>query len=97
MFTIAWKELYSVSSPTSNLSLYPYVFKDFIQAVKAKRNGKPEIRIQKPEPENSFISRNILTTAKMLKKKGILIHAYDKNGLYWMKINYFSYFFFPNV
>ncbi len=30
----------------------------------------------------------------MLKKKGILIHAYDKNGLYWMKINNFSYFFF---
>ncbi len=40
------EELYSVSYPSSNLSLYPYVSQDFIQAVKPKINGRPEIRNQ---------------------------------------------------
>jgi|LakMenEpi03Aug12_release.lakeMendotaPanAssembly.Ray.scaffolds.fasta_scaffold6476684_1 hypothetical protein len=57
---ILFQEVYS------NLSTYTYVSQDFTQAVKANRKGKTEIRIHKLEPEKSFISRNLLTTAKTL-------------------------------
>ncbi len=64
---------------------------DFIQAVKAKRNAKPEIRIQKPEPGKSFISIAIYWQQRKLSSKNvILIHAYDNNCLYWMENTFFS-------
>ncbi len=80
-----------------NLSMYPYVSQDFIQAVKAVRNGKPEFRNQKSEFRNQNLrSHSYLEFYWQQRKNVVLIHAYDNNCLYWMEKKLFYYLFIIN-
>jgi hypothetical protein len=56
------KEQYSVP-PLIICYIFPYVFQDFIQPGTEKRKTKKK---KTTEPENSFLSRYLLTIAKTL-------------------------------
>ncbi len=57
-------------------------------------NQKSVIIFYKPEPEKSFISRNLLTTAKTLKYKcNFNTCVHDNNCLYWKENKLFFYIF----
>ncbi len=97
MFTIAWKELYSVSSPTSNLLIYRLMF----LKISFRQSEQRETGNQKSEFRNQNLRIHSYLEIyrqqrKFSSKNVILIYAYDNNYLYCMENKLFLLLFFSN-